>query len=180
MEWLLAAGASSNKASYVYLTSSTSGPLAFRYADLAVAIPPQAFVLSAALFDASRLYLGVGGVKPTLVALRASPNLPGLDATTTDVVDLDLDDLPAVGGNHTLVDALAKYQGRLYVANAGGIACANVDPPSGSGDFAHLYPLGRGLDRRIVGRHLEAGRPHPGRPRHPGAHHLERPALRGA
>ncbi len=140
-EWILAAGGHSKEASYVYLGAASGSSLDFRYVDLSAAADlTHADALSAALFDGDRLYLGLAGERPSLLALSAAPAAPGLNPSKAQLLDLKLGDVSKVGKNHTVVDALAKFAGHLHLGNAGGLVRAKVEPPTRHEDFADCTP----------------------------------------
>jgi hypothetical protein len=141
--WLFAGGARSDGGlSYLYLTSSAGPALSFRYVDLSRALAPSARAITAVRTMNELPYLGVSGAgHGALLALRSMhPPASGLDAVPgTDVVDLDLDRMPGLGGAGTpantapyvRVDALTLFASRLYVANNGGLVRSTTDSPGG-------------------------------------------------
>jgi hypothetical protein len=134
----------------VYLAPGGASPLGFRYVDLFGPLAGSGGAVGAALFAPDGVYLGVTARHPALLALRSAPPAPGLDPAPGDLVDLELDLMPAVGtagqGRATpvAVDALALHAGLLHVATAAGVARATVPVPgpwsAAPGDWLDVTP----------------------------------------
>lgn len=149
-EWLGVAGANTaGDLDYIYLTQETDAQLDFRFVDLDEApLGGQTKGTSAALFFHERLYLGfpdTGGNRPYLVVLKRSPSVaPGLDAKPPDdAVSLEAENMPGLGKSGTpantaamqMIDALAAFNDRLYLANNGGCLRSTTPTPRPYGDF---------------------------------------------
>ncbi|HYX93123.1 MAG TPA: hypothetical protein VE782_16275, partial [Myxococcaceae bacterium] len=142
--WVLIGGArSAGSLKYVYMTPDTSPALAFRYVDINGVTGGATRGFSAAHFFNDRVYLGFpdnGGARPYLSALLATPRVPGLDAVAgVDVLNLRADNMPRIGrGNPNpnpdptgtlMIDSFTDFNGRLYVANNGGIMRSTTSTP---------------------------------------------------
>lgn len=146
VEYLGVSGAhpSSGKLEYVYLSSSPGPAVDFRFVDLSTGLGGQTRGLSAAWAFSNRLYLGFpdsGGNRPYFLSLLSPVPSPGLNAVVsttptalTDVLNLDGDRLPGLGENAgnsgaQLIDVMADFNDRLYVANNGGIVRSTTTTP---------------------------------------------------
>jgi hypothetical protein len=159
--WLGIGGArSGGDLDYVYLGQDTDdlGTMYLRYLDLSLVLGGQTKGFSAALFFQDRLYLGFpdgGGSRPYLVVAKRLPTAdPGLDAAAgVDVESLQADKMPGIGLNGTptnkfasplLIDTLAAFNNRLYVANNGGCVRSTSPTPRAYGtapaDWASCTP----------------------------------------
>jgi hypothetical protein len=157
--WLVLGGArSGGDLDYVYMTRSTTSPLAFSYVDLSLALGGNTRGFSAALGVGDRLYLGFpdnGGERPYGVVLLAAPPWPGLDASSgSDVKNFDLhgayDDTYAKTGEATfapisMVDTIAEMNGRIYIFNDLGCLVSKSSTPNSKGDFDACSPPVLGL-----------------------------------
>lgn len=156
-EWAVAGQGGLHDVRYVYLAPAGAAPLSFHYVDLSRVLRPPSpgwgWGLTAVATVQGVIYLGFSGYIPQLVGLRVLPDAPGLDANQgTDADGLSLDSMPGVGGNGSprnfafikLVDALAAFGGRLYVANSGGLVRSTVALPRAydayPGDWAACTP----------------------------------------
>ncbi|MDB4964034.1 MAG: Flagellar hook-length control protein FliK [Myxococcales bacterium] len=135
-EWLVAQSARDTKdLDYAYMTTDTDAELDFRYVDLQVAAPGEAFGASATAALGTTLYLGAigkGSAGPTLLALNTAPPAPGIDATSSQLVDLEAGKIPgmlATVGTMEKIDAFGALGGLLYLANPGAWARATVATP---------------------------------------------------
>lgn len=155
-EWLGAAGGRpGGEFEYLYFSRDTDATLDFLYMDLSQGMGANTRAPSAAHFHGGQLYVGYtdgGGSRPYLTVHRAPPAAPGLDATSpTDYLDLEGVKLPAVGNSGTPknpasmigIDALATFNGKLYVANNGGCArstSTTPGPANVSGNWVDCTP----------------------------------------
>jgi len=149
-EWLVVGGArSAGDLDYVYATSSSGAPLSFRYVDLSELLGPQTRGFSAFHLFGDRVYMGFpdsGGARPYLVALLGAPPAPGLDATAgSDAVNLRADDMPGLRTqNNAIIDSIADFNNRVYVANSGGWVRSTTEAPgpadSAPGDWVSHLP----------------------------------------
>lgn len=144
--WIFVGGAKSGEGglNHVYMTSGARPTLAFSYVDLSQALDSTTRGATAALGLGNRLYIGfadLGAKSPHLLALNRAPSAPGLDAEgNKEVVDLGASDLSPIGGSK-MIDALAAYQDRVYVANAGGCLRSTKEQPGPSAaDWAACTP----------------------------------------
>lgn len=149
-EWLVVSGARTRgDLDYIYMTRDTDGTLDFSYVDLSAVMGPQTKGISAMHVFGDRLYLGApdtGGKRPYLVSLQNTPQGSGLDATGNlvdrthdeacdpaihDACTLRAELIPGIGlfSDMTMIDSITDYNGRLYVANNGGIARSTVASP---------------------------------------------------
>lgn len=141
-EWLVAIGAKpGGNLHYAYMTPDTGSPLSFRYVDLSQQLSGETRTGSAVAALQDRLYIGFpgkGAQSPFLLVLTALPSAPGLDpiaapsATTLEMARmpyLGAAASPKNGSAVILVDALATFSNRLYVANNGGFARSTNDQP---------------------------------------------------
>ncbi len=142
-EWLVAIGAKpAGNLHYAYMTPDTATPPSFRYVDLSQQLSGETRTASSLAALRDRLYLGFpgkGAQSPFLLVLTATPSVPGIDpidgayATT-----LAMASMPYLGAAGTpkntssviLVDSLAAFSDRLYVANNGGFARSTNSQPS--------------------------------------------------
>ncbi len=157
-EWLVVGGArSAGNLEYVYMTRSTTSPLAFSYVDLSAVLGAATRGFSAALAtsDGARLYLGFpdnGGNRPYGLFLQHAPSSPGLDAVLgSDLRDLGLhevyDKKVITGAGEafastgiSLVDAIAEAGGRIYFFNDVGCAVSTTPTPLSKDDFVNCSP----------------------------------------
>jgi hypothetical protein len=141
-EWLVAIGAKpGGRLNYAYMTQATTSPLMFRYVDLSQQLSGETRTASAVAALGDRLYVGFpgkGGQSPFLLVLTALPPAPGIDPSAgTYATTLDMSRMPYLGASGTpknasavvLVDALAAFSDRLYVANNGGFARSTTPLP---------------------------------------------------
>jgi hypothetical protein len=151
VEWLVAMSARDNKGSeYLYMTTDTDANLDFRYVDLKDQTPGETFGSSALFALGGRLYIGEfgkGGAGPVLLALLTTPNAPGLDATSAQMLDLDAKNMPGLQTgvtSHDKIDTMHAFGGLLYLANPGGWVRATVPVPRSFGsnatDWASMTP----------------------------------------
>ena len=159
-EWLVVGGArSGGNLEYVYMTRSTTSPLAFSYVDLSAILGSATRGFSAALAASAgdRLYLGFpdnGGNRPYGIELlhAPSPGSSGLDAVLgSDVRDLGLhevyDKKVITGAGESfastgisMVDAISEVGGRVYFFNDVGCAVATTATPVSKDDFVNCSP----------------------------------------
>jgi hypothetical protein len=137
-EVLIVGGArSGGDLDYLYVTRDTGSVLSFSYVDLSDVMGGASKGVSALHVQDDRVYLGfsdTGGARPYFLSLTATPAAAalGIDAASgTDVDNLDADDMPdlAVAGN-ALIDVVADFGERVYLANAGGWMRSNVPHPA--------------------------------------------------
>jgi len=141
-EWLVAIGAKpGGNLNYAYMTQATTSPLTFRYVDLSQQLTGETRTASAVAALRERLYVGFpgrGGQSPFLLVLTALPPAPGLDPSAgTYATTLEMSRMPYLGASGTpkngstviLVDALAAFSDRLYLANNGGFARSTIPLP---------------------------------------------------
>ena len=141
-EWLVAVGAKpGGNLHYAYVTPDAGSPLLFRYLDLSQQLSGETRTASSIAGVADRLYLGFpgkGGQSPFLLVVTSLPSVSGLDPIDgTYATSLGIGSMPYLGGSGTpknasgviLVDALAGFSNRLYVANNGGFARSTKAQP---------------------------------------------------
>ncbi|MFY0568133.1 hypothetical protein ACN28E_30465 [Archangium lansingense] len=150
-EWLGLGGAKSGGSlDYVYLGQDTDdlNTMYMRHLDLSVVLGPQTRGFSAALFFQDRLYLGfpdTGGSRPSLLVVKRLPMVdPGYNASSgMDVENLTADEMPgiSVGGSPRntapmqMIDTMAGFNARLYLANNGGCVRSTMPTPRSYGLF---------------------------------------------
>jgi hypothetical protein len=141
-EWLVAVGAKpGGNLHYVYVTPDAGSPLPFRYVDLSQQLSGETRTMSSIAALADRLYLGFpgkGGQSPFLLVLTNLPSGTGIDPVDgAYATSLGIAGMPYLGASGTpkngsaviLVDALAAFSGRLYLANNGGFARSTNGQP---------------------------------------------------
>jgi hypothetical protein len=115
--------------------------LDFRYVDLNHVLSGSVQGITAARLYGSALYMGFGdsgGNRPGLLALKQLPPIPGLDVmTSAEAAELGIEKFPYFGSHGTpansaatiMVDAMAEFHSRLYLANNGGcMRTTRIDP----------------------------------------------------
>jgi hypothetical protein len=140
-EWLGIGGArSAGSLRYIYM-QNTDAFLNTRFVDLKNLLGSRTKGFSAALFFRDRLYLGFpddGGSRPYLIVLKRMPGVPGYEAQPgTDAEDLRAESMPGIGSGGTpkntasiqMIDTLAAFNDRLYVANNGGCIRSTTATP---------------------------------------------------
>lgn len=146
-EWLALSGArSSGDLEFVYLAPAGVYPPEFRPVDIKDALGPQTRGTSAMHFFGDRLYLGfpdTGGSRPYFVTLVSAPPSGGLDASEgSDVINLEGRDMPdLVLPNHAMIDVIADFANRLYLANAGGWMRSTVERPRPYDNFPEDWAI---------------------------------------
>jgi hypothetical protein len=140
VDWLVIAGARSNNFEYVYMTPDLGPALSFRYDDLGELFGGNTRSVSALHVFADRVYLGspdAGGSRPYLIALATMPGVPGLDADDgIDAFDLEAGAMPGFQlTSSEVIDAIADFGDRLYIANHGGWMRSTVTQPRSYDDF---------------------------------------------
>ena len=141
-EWLVAIGAKpGGNLRYAYMTPDTAAPLSFRYVDLSQILTAETRTASSVAALRDRLYLGFpgkGAQSPFLVVVTALPSAPGIDPVNGSyATTLAMSKMPYLGAGGApknsssviLVDALAAFSDRLYVANNGGFARSTNGQP---------------------------------------------------
>jgi len=141
-EWLVAIGAKpGGNLRYAYLTPDTAAPLSFRYVDLSQLLSAETRTASSIAALQDRLYIGFpgkGAQSPFLLVVTALPSAPGIDPVNgAYATTLEMARMPYLGASGTpknsstviLVDALAAFSDRLYVANNGGFARSTNGQP---------------------------------------------------
>jgi hypothetical protein len=133
-EWLsIGGGRSGGDLDYVYMTSDTDTTLDFRFVDLGAILGAATRGFSAAYAHNGRLYLGFpdnGAARPYLIALTTSPPSPGLDATTTNAINLGADSFPGWQAAAIVsIDSMTSLNDLLYVTSVGGIMRAAIMTP---------------------------------------------------
>lgn len=149
-EWLVAQGAQAARGlSYLYMTTDSDPVLDFAYVDLTGAGSSGELFAGASLVAlGSTLYIGTigrSGAAATVLALSAQPTAPGLDASSSEVIDLKVTSIPGMSVSSTaMIDTLATFGGVLYLANSRGWARSTVSAPrpytSSSTDWALTTP----------------------------------------
>ena len=147
-DWYGGAGeVGSGGARFLYLTNgqfplAAGGSDDLAYVDLknVTGAPRSARTVTAAHAFRDRLYLGIldtSLLSPILLALVTMPQLPGLVAGATDLVDLGAAFLPQIGSKGILfgtvtddLDAIADFNDALYIANNGGFARTTSNSPT--------------------------------------------------
>ncbi len=149
--WLVVGGARGpGDLDYVYLTQDAGSVLEFSYLDMNNLLGPNTRGISAMHVFNDQLYIGfpdTGGNRPYLILVLDLPSPPGVylfgndgspcDPWIDDACNLDGTDLPGVGGSAStsIIDVIADFNDRLYVANNGGIVRATVLDPLNYDDF---------------------------------------------
>lgn len=151
VEWLLYAGASTNRTRYLYLATQEGSALAFAAVDLDALLPTTTVTPTAVSFaparagGGDRIYVALADVAtrngPHLVALSTAPAGPVLDAASPgDALNLAIASMPGVGGSagslsnpdsQPRVEAMAWFRERLYLASGGALVRASVAVPGG-------------------------------------------------
>lgn len=137
-QWMIVTGAkaSSNDANYLYMTTDADAQLDFRYVDLqGMLSDEQSYGISALGAAGARLYIGLTGGsadRSKVFALTTTPPAPGLDATSSDLVDMHLERLIGWAGSSdpASVDTIASTGDLVYVANPNAWVRADVASPS--------------------------------------------------
>ena len=135
-EWLIGAGAlSADNFFRFYATNDAMTAPDFSYVDTSVTLSNGMRTATAAVVMGSKLYVGVlgtGGVRPGLVALTRAPAAPGIDATSTDVENLQAETIPGIGKSAkvSLIDSMIVFNDRLYLFNNGGCARSSTAVPA--------------------------------------------------
>jgi IPT/TIG domain-containing protein len=142
-EWLVAMGRTekAGQLNYLYMTRDAASPLGFSYVDLYTAMPQTSGVTgvaSMALLN-DRLYLGLQVAntdRPRIAVLTRTPAPPGLDCTPTDAFATTLlqTSMSETGTGLSQVDAMAGFEGRLFVANRKAVLVSKTGFPTGAND----------------------------------------------
>jgi hypothetical protein len=140
-EWLGIGGArSAGSLRYVYM-QNTDAFLNTRFVDLRNFLGARTRGFSSALFFRDRLYLGFpddGGNRPYLIVLKRLPSTAGYEPLPgADAEDLRAESMPGIGPGSTpknaapiqMIDTLAAFNDRLYVANNGGCIRSTTTTP---------------------------------------------------
>jgi len=132
-EWLLGSGAlTAGNFFRFYATNDAMTAPDFSYVDTSALVNNGMRTVTAAVVKGNKLYvglLGTGGTRPGLVALSRSPAVPGIDATSADMENLQAENMPAIGKSATtvsLIDSMIVFNDRIYVFNNGGCARSNA------------------------------------------------------
>ncbi|MFH1177255.1 MAG: hypothetical protein V1750_07595, partial [Acidobacteriota bacterium] len=135
-EWLVIGGGRSlGDLNYIYMTSDLGPAATFSYVDLSAVLGAATRGISALHVHQERLYLGfpdTGGKRPYLVAVLVAPVAPGLDAISdAQAMSLAADKMPGVGLSApvSLIDSIADFNDRLYLANNGGWVRSTTSAP---------------------------------------------------
>lgn len=154
-EWLVAQGAKTGNVGnghvgYLYMTTDADPTLDFLYVDLDRVNQGKRGSSSAIGTLDTTLYIGQAGEagkQAQLLALTTMPTAPGLDTLSTDLVDLDAGGIPGLGAlipSVEMIDTIATFNGRLYLANRNGWARATVAAPRphdvGPSDWVDITP----------------------------------------
>ncbi|NVB85093.1 MAG: hypothetical protein HOV81_42395 [Kofleriaceae bacterium] len=122
-DWLTAWNGTTKGTAYLYMTPDTDAVLDFRYVDLTSTLASGTTTgISALAGVGSSLYIGLSGKttsSATLIALTTTPVAPGLDATSTNAINMRLDRLPGWTSidDPEGVDAIGNSGGIVYLAN---------------------------------------------------------------
>lgn len=157
--WLVLAGAfkdaaADNEMHYVYVTRDSKEVLGFSYIDLSEVLGAHTLGCSAMHIFKDRIYLGFpdsGGKRPYLTSIMRLPTAsPGMDARgngdrdeacdpdSHDACTLMAHELPGIGASAdtAMIDSIADFNERLYIANNGGIVRSTLSEPLD----AHNHP----------------------------------------
>jgi len=146
-EWMIGAGAMSGDNFFrFYATNDAMTAPDFSYVDTSFTVSNGMRTATAAVVMGSKLYvglLGIGGVRPGLVALNRAPAAPGIDATAADLENLQAETIPGIAKSAkvSLVDSMIVFNDRLYVFNNGGCARSSTAVPA-SGSWTSCTPAG--------------------------------------
>jgi hypothetical protein len=140
-EWVGIGGArSAGSLRYIYM-QNTDAFLNTRFVDLKNFLGSRTKGFSSALFFRDRLYLGFpddGGNRPYLIVLKRLPAFPGYEPQPgADAEDLRAESMPGIGPGGApkntaaiqMIDTLAVFNDRLYVANNGGCIRSTTTTP---------------------------------------------------
>jgi hypothetical protein len=138
--------AKAGQLNYLYMTRDVASPLSFSYVDLYTAMPQTAGVTgvaSMAVLD-DRLYVGLQVVdadRPRIAVLTRTPAPPGLDCTASDAfaTTLQQTSMGETGGGLSQVDAMAGFEGRLFVANRRAVLVSKTAFPTGDPDASTQF-----------------------------------------
>lgn len=152
-EWLaVGGGRSSGDLSYIYMTRDLGSRLTFSYVDLSGMLGSATRGISSAIVFNDTVYLGfsdTGSNRPYVVALRRLPTPPGMDAlSSADAESLEGEKMPGIGAGNSapmnMIDSMAVFADRLYLANNGGCIRSTTTTPrrygAAPGDWANCTP----------------------------------------
>jgi hypothetical protein len=145
-DWMIGAGAlSAGPLFHFYATSDATTVPDFSYVDVSVPLADGLRTMTAAVAFGGRVYVGfssTGASRPALIALTKAPVPPGLDATSTDVVNFQGEAIPAIAksAKTSLIDTLVAFNDRIYAFNNGGCARSVNAQPAGSSDWVDCTP----------------------------------------
>lgn len=146
-DWLVGWNGTTRGTEYLYMTADTDSVLDFRYVDLASALSSGTTTgVSTIAGVGSTLYIGLSGKtssSSTVLALQTPPPSPGLDASTSDVINMRFDRLAGWTSSDDPegVDAIGSSLGIVYLANKNAWArSTTIAPQPISGSCGACFP----------------------------------------
>jgi hypothetical protein len=142
-----------------------ASPLGFSYVDLYTALPQTSGVTGVASMAVlnDRLYVGLQVVdadRPRIAVLTRTPAPPGLDCTPSDAfaTTLQQTSMAETGAGLSQVDAMAGFEGRLFVANRKAVLVSKTGLPAGAADASTEFddctpPAAGGWEATSIGKY---------------------------